>query len=150
MGAVSYPDIKVIDFINASLVPIQILSDAKPYADDYKVMWTPLLIVLDQGGGEHLRSVGFLPPDELIPFLMLGMVKVYFDNDDLADALKFQERILAEYPESAAAPEALFLHGVTLYKTTKDVGKLKGVYEEIKKRYPASDWVKKASPYRLL
>jgi len=150
MGAVTYPDSKDVEFINASLVPIRLPSDAQPYAADYKVKWTPNLIVLDQDGKEHHRSMGFLSPEELIPFLMLGMAKVYFDHDDFANALVLLEKVLEEYPKREAAPEALYLRGVTLYKTTGDAWKLKQAYDELASCYPESEWLKKASPYAFL
>ncbi len=150
MGAVSYPDKKVVAFVSERLIPIQVLSDAKPISDDFQVKWTPTLIVLDQEGREHHRSVGFLPPEELIPFLMLGMAKARFDHDEFKEALELLAKVLSEYPGSAAAPEAFYLRGITLYKTTEDGGKLKETYEGLRERYPESAWTKKASPYRLL
>ena len=80
MGAVTYPDSRVAEFINNRMIPLQMLYDAQPYASDYNVKWTPTIITLDQKGKEHHRIVGFLPPDEFIPGLLLGTAKVNFDR----------------------------------------------------------------------
>ena len=79
MGAVTYPDSKVAGFVNDRMIPIQLLANAKPYADDFNVKWTPTVIVLDEDGKEHSRTVGFLPPEEFVPSLLLGIIKAHFD-----------------------------------------------------------------------
>ncbi len=63
MGAVTYPDTRVAEFVNSRMVPVQLLADAKPYADDFNVKWTPTVIVLDENGKEHSRTIGFFPPE---------------------------------------------------------------------------------------
>jgi len=150
MAAVSYPEKNVVDFVSANLIPIQVASDAEPLASDFLVSWTPLLILLDADGKEHCRSMGFLPPEELVPYLMLGIAKIHFDRDDLVKAIQVFDSLLVKYPRSIAAPEALFLCGVSLFKDRKDPGRLKETYEDLKERYPDSDWVVRSSPYRLL
>src|SRR5512136_870622 len=100
MDAVTYPDEKVVDFIGKSIVPLKLSFDAKPMADDYNVKWTPTLITINGGGKEHHRTVGFLPPEELIPSLMLGIGKVHFDAERIGEALKYFEKIVKEFPRS--------------------------------------------------
>lgn len=150
MGAVTYPDSKVVEFIEENLVPIQLPHKAKPESDRYNVKWTPTILVIDWDGKEHHRSVGFLPPDDFIPFLMLGIGKASFDYDRFDLAIDCFERILKEFPQSKAAPEAFYLRGVSLYKRTEDAKPLKEAYEGLKERYPGSEWAEKAEPYRLL
>ena len=72
MDAVTYPDTKVAAFINSSLIPLRIASDSQPLATDFNITWTPTLITLDVNGKEHHRTVGFLPPEELIASLCWG------------------------------------------------------------------------------
>jgi len=150
MDAVTYPENKVADFIINNLIPLRIPSDAKPHSADFKITWTPTLIVLDQEGNEHHRTVGFLPPEELIPSLLLGMAKTGFEQQRYAEALSAIQELLGTYPGSDAAPEALFLKGVAGYKSTHDPKPLKEAYEQLQSRYPASEWTKRAYPYRLL
>ena len=108
MGTVTYPDSRVAEFINNHTIPVQMLYDAQPYASDYKVKWTPTIIILDQDGEEHHRVVGFLPPDEFIPGLLLGMVKVNFDRDQLDEAyIPPRCHPVQEYPQTGVAQGCL-------------------------------------------
>ena len=149
MDAVSYPDEKVANFIIDKVVPVRILADS-PLASDFKVTWTPTLVTLDFYGKEHYRTVGFLPPDELVSFLLLGIAKTDFDGQQYSDAILNLNMLLAGYPQSAAAPEAVFIRGVARYKSTKDTSPLKEAYQQLTAAYPGSEWAKRAQPYRLL
>lgn len=149
MGAVTYPNEKVADFVTSRLVPLQVPSDSS-LAADFKVKWTPTIIVLDFYGREHHRTVGFFPPEEFIPSLLLGMGKVDFDTDQFNDGILHFDALLKEYPRSAAAPEAIYLRGVSRYKASHNAAPLKEAYEKLKADYPASEWTKRAEPYGLL
>ena len=58
--------------------------------------------------------------------------------------------LLANYPASDAAPEAVFARGVYRYKSTHDPATLKEAYELLEKHYPQNQWTKRAYAYRLL
>jgi hypothetical protein len=150
MGAVTFPDAKVMAFIKQNLIPIRLPHDHKPLAEQFQVKWTPALVTLDTEGKEHHRTVGFLSPEELIPSLLLGKAKIDFDHEDFAKALVSLEALLKDYPKSGAAPEAIFLRGVCRYKSTHTPKPLKEAYEKLAKDYPDSEWTKRAYPYRLL
>jgi tetratricopeptide (TPR) repeat protein len=150
MGAVTYPNDKVVEFIMGHMVPVQVLFNAEPLATDFNVKWTPTVITLDMEGKEHHRTIGFLPPEELIPSLMLGIAKCHFDQSKFPEAIVMLDRLLKEYPKSDAAPEAIYLRGVSEYQTTHHAESLKKAYERLKSEFPSSEWVKRAKPYSLL
>jgi tetratricopeptide (TPR) repeat protein len=150
MDAVTYPDAKVIGFIGENMIPLRVQFDAQPLSADFKVKWTPTLVTLDSHGTEHHRTVGFLSPEELIPSLLLGIAKTYFEADRFDEALQNFEKLLAEYPKSDSAPEAIYLQGVCRYKSTHDAKPLKEAYEKLSAEYPSSEWTRRAYPYRLL
>jgi hypothetical protein len=150
MDAVTYPKNEVVEFLNKAVIPLRIPSDAKPLADDFNLKWTPMLVVLDWNGKEHQRTVGFLPPEELIPSLLLGIAKTHFDLDQFGDAMVMLDKILSDHGGSGAAPEAVFLKGVCGYKSTHNPSPLKQAYEKLQATYPTSEWTKRALPYRLL
>jgi hypothetical protein len=150
MDAVTYPDDLVAQFINANLMPLRVKSDSMPLAKDFNLTWTPTLITLDQDGKEHYRTVGFLSATELIPSLLLGIAKVYFETAKLDKCLATLERLISEHPKSKAAPEAVFLRGVAGYKSTHDPKPLKAAYETLQAEYPGTEWADRAQPYRLL
>ncbi len=150
MDAVTYPQKKVSEFIEKNLVPLRVAYDAQPLASDFKVTWTPTLITTDAKGREHHRTVGFLSPEQLIPSLMLGMAKVHFDENRYDAALALLDELLTQYAQSDSAPEAIYLQGVSRYKSTHSPRPLKEAYEKLQKSYPSSEWTRRAAPYRLL
>lgn len=135
--------------MQAEVVPLRVQADA-PLAAEFRVTWTPTLVTLDFYGKEHHRTVGFLPPDELIPSLELGKARVDFDDGQYNDAIIHLDRLLRLYPASGSAPEAVFLRGVSRYKSSHDAKPLKEAYEKLAAEYPESEWAKRAHPYSLL
>jgi tetratricopeptide (TPR) repeat protein len=150
MDAVTYPNESVIEFIQKYMIPLRVAFDAQPLSTDFNLKWTPTLITLDADGKEHQRTVGFLPPEELIPSLMLGIAKSYFDRERFSEALSALDKLLTGYPKSDSAPEAIYLQGVCKYKSTHNAKPLKEAYEKLQAKYPSSEWTKRAYPYRLL
>jgi hypothetical protein len=150
MGAVTYPDSKVIEFLNGRMISVQLLFDAQPCAADFTIKWTPTMITLDEAGKEHHRIVGFLGPEDFIATELLGIAKTNFDRDKFAEALSDLDKILTTFPKSKAAPEAIYLKGVCGYKSTHDPKPLKAAWEKLKAEYPTSDWTERAQPYSLL
>ncbi len=150
MDAVTYPDERVVDFIQETLIPLRISFDAQPLASQFDLKWTPTLIILDPQGKEHQRTVGFLPPEELIPSLLLGIAKSHFDQEGFSEALSLLERIISDHPHSDSAPEAIYLRGVCGYKKTHNPKPLKEAYEYLQTHHPSSVWTKRAYPYRFL
>ncbi|MGB6063233.1 MAG: hypothetical protein WBG50_00380 [Desulfomonilaceae bacterium] len=150
MDAVTYPQEAVAKFIQENLIPLRVAYDHKPLSADFKVKWTPTLITLDPDGTEHHRTVGFLGPDELIASLMLGMGKSHFDREEFDKAISRLNLLLESYPKSDAAPEAIFLRGVSLYKSTHDPKPLRASYDKLSAEYPDHEWTKRAYPYRLI
>lgn len=150
MGAVTYPNKKVAEFITGQMIPIQVPFDAKPLATDFNVKWTPTVITLDEEGKEHHRTIGFLPPEEFIPSLLLGIAKCHFDREKFQESMAVLDQLLTRFPNSDAAPEAIYLRGVAEYKSTHSAKPLKEAYERLKTQYPSSEWLKRAHPYSLL
>ena len=150
MDAVTYPSAAVISYLTHNVVPLRVPYDHESLAACFRVSWTPTLVTLAPDGTEHYRTVGFLPPDELIPSLLLGSAKWHFDEGRVDRALHDLEEILESYPQSESAAEATYLRGVCRYKASHDPRPLKEAYEQLKAEYPGSEWEKRASPYRLL
>ncbi len=150
MDAATYPNPKVIDFLQNKVIPLQLPHNAQPYAADYGIKWTPSLLLIDAGGKEHHRVLGYLPPVELIPSLMLGIGKGCFNQDRFKEALENLEQVISEYAYSSSAPEAVFLKGVASYKSTHQPGHLKEAYNTLQVRYHYSEWSRRAYPYWLL
>ncbi len=150
MDAVTYPDDKVGSFLKDRVIPVRVPYNHKPLAEDFNVQWTPTIVTLDEEGKESHRTVGFLAPEELIPSLLLGIGKSLFEAGRFEEGISAFDELLSEYPKSDSAPEAIYLRGVSLYKSTHDAKPLKGAYEKLAAEYPDTQWTKRAYPYRLL
>jgi len=150
MGAVTYPNTKVIEFIGNTVIPVQLQSNAEPMATDYNVKWTPNILILDADGKEHHRSIGFLPPPEMVAFVLAGIGRMHFDLDRFKDAISTFEKVISDFPYTGWAPEAVYFRGVALYKMTHEAQPLKEAYEKLQAHYHWSEWAKRAQPYWLL
>jgi tetratricopeptide (TPR) repeat protein len=146
MDADTYPDRNVTEFITEHIVPLRILFGAVPLSRNFKVKWTPTLIVLDISGKEHYRIVGFTTAEEIIPTLLLGIAKTYFELDQLDQAIRNLDKIISEHPKSDQAPEATYLRGVSGYKSTHNRNHLKQAYEKLRDGYPQTERAKRALP----
>jgi outer membrane protein assembly factor BamD (BamD/ComL family) len=114
------------------------------------VKWTPTLISANGEGKDHRRPEGALPPEEMIPSILLGVGKVHLDAERIDKALAFFDQIVEKYPRSESTAEAIYLKGVCQYKSTHNAKPLKMAYERLQADYPTSIWTKRAYPYRLL
>jgi hypothetical protein len=150
MDAVAFTDPSVVSFIANHLVPVRVAADDPGLGPKYKVKWTPTLLLLDADGVEQSRTLGFYPPEELVPALLLGIGKWKFNLPDRPAAAAIFERIAADFPKSPAAPEAAYLAGVSRYIEGHDIGELIGIYDRIAGSWPASPWATRADPYRFL
>ena len=150
MGAVSFPNKDVVRFINNNLIPLRVFADAQPISTDFNIWWTPNIITLDSEGREHHRTVGFLPPEEFIPSLMLGIGKTFFDLGKFDEAIAILKELVTKCPQSRAAPEAVYYSGVSSFKVAHDASHLKKAYERLHAEYPDNEWTFRAWPYSLL
>ncbi|MEP6818558.1 MAG: tetratricopeptide repeat protein [bacterium] len=100
---------------------------------------------MDSSGKERWRIEGYLPKNEFRAQLELGLARIFFMDKQWADAEQKYAQVRERYPETAAAPEAVYWRGVSQYKRTNDHTVLGGVAEELEEKYPASVWTQKAS-----
>ena len=151
LAAVTYPNSNVCFSVEKDFIPIQVdFNKNKALVKRFSVKWTPTIIIFDADGNEHLRFIGFLPPEDFIAQLILGKGKVEFDQDHFEQAMQCFQEILVRYPKADAAPEAQYLLGVTKYKASHDPKQLKLGLEALQRDYPNSEWTKKARPYALI
>jgi outer membrane protein assembly factor BamD (BamD/ComL family) len=109
------------------------------------VQWTPTVIVADPEGRERYRFEGYLPAEDFLAQLELGLGKSAFANGDFAAAERYFRDVATKFPKSDTAPEALYWMGVSKYKRTNDAGALKETAQAFRSQYRDSQWAKKAS-----
>jgi outer membrane protein assembly factor BamD (BamD/ComL family) len=124
----------------------------KDQAEDYRrfgqrfgAQWTPTLLVIDSEGNERHRIEGFLPAEDLIAQLLLGLGHSAFARERWDEAERRFREVVDRFPRSEAAPEALYWAGVSRYKAKGNAAALAETGREFTKRYQDSSWAKKAS-----
>lgn len=151
MDRVTYSNEKVIEFIGENVVPVRIVApESQALVKDFNLTRTPMWLILNSGGVEDHRTVGFFSPEDLIPTMMLGIAKAQFNQGRFDEALSTLEKLLVEYPEDDSIPEAIYLRGGTLFRITRDRRHLREIYEQLQAEHPLSAWTKRAYPYRLI
>jgi len=141
-----YPDPQVSEFITQHFVTGRIHIKEQPAMwKRFHIRWTPTVLVLADDGTEARRIEGFLPADELLGQLGLALGFAAVNRKDWATARTEFERALAEYPDTDAAPEALYWTGVAKYSASHDANELKALGRQFSERYTDSAWAKRAS-----
>ena len=104
----------------------------------YRPFWTPTLLWLDPDGRVLNRWPGLLGPEELMGQLDLGEALVGLRRGRFEEAVERLERCVEQWPETAAAPEALYWAGNVRYVQDNDRDALDRSRAELVERYPES------------
>jgi hypothetical protein len=115
------------------------------YFHRFGAVWTPTVLILDPQGEERWRVEGYLPKKEFRAQLEMGLARVDFMRKRWADAEQRYVRIIEDYGDTVAAPEAVYWWGVSQYKRTNDHTVLGEVAERLTQKYGDSVWAQKAS-----
>jgi hypothetical protein len=141
-----YPNERVARFVNDNFLPVKLhIREQQPAFERFGAQWTPTLIILDSDGKERYRFEGFLPPEDFLAELHMGLAKAGFARNDFAAAEKYYRAVIEHFPESHVAPEAQYWAGVSRYKATGDAKALADTAAAFQSRYSDSSWAKKAS-----
>lgn len=107
MEAVTYHDPRIIEFVNRSCIPLRVsTSSSSSLPAEFRIQYTPTIVLVDEDGKEHDRVVGFLRPEEFIPSVSLSIGKALFNKGQCDRAMGFFDAIVADYPRSQAAQPA--------------------------------------------
>jgi TolA-binding protein len=115
------------------------------YFHRFGALWTPTVLVLDSDGRERARIEGYLPKEEFRAQLELALARVAFEHKRWADAERAYASVVERYPDSKAAPEAVYWRGVSRYKVTNDHTVLSEITDALNEKYADSVWALKAS-----
>ena len=141
-----YPDPRVSELITQRFVPVRIHIKEQPTMwKRFNVRWTPTVLMLAPDGTEGRRVEGFLPRDELLGQIELGLGFLAVNRKDWAAARREFEQVVEKYPDTDAAPEALYWTGVAKYSASHDATELKSLGRQFKERYTDTAWAKRAS-----
>ena len=145
-----YTDPRVASFITEHFLPVRV--HARAQADDFKrlgarfsAQWTPTILLIDWKGEERHRIEGFLPADDFLAQLMLGLAHSAFARGAFDQAERWARQVVDRFPNTESAPEALYWAGVSKYKATGDPTPLTETAAQFANQYQDTSWAKKAS-----
>jgi hypothetical protein len=110
----------------------------------FGIQWTPVLLVLDAKGKEQHRWEGYLPPDEFLAQLRLGLAKAAFGEGRWEEAARRFDDVAREHAGGELGALATYYAGVARYKGG-DPQALPRTAEALRKRYAGSAWATKSS-----
>jgi hypothetical protein len=146
LDAEVYPQEQVAKSVNEHFIPVKIHIKERPQDfSRFKADWTPTLILAEADGAERHRVVGFLPADDFLAQLHLGLAKAAFSLGQFGEAKAAFEMVATRHPQTDAAPEAVYWTAVSGYKASGDPEFLKKGGAELRDRWPQSEWAKKGS-----
>ena len=145
-----YTDPRVVRFISDQFVPVRVhvrdqADEFKKLSAKYSAPWTPTILVIDSTGEERHRIEGFLPANDFLAQLALGLGHSAFLRSDFKEAERWFREVVERYAETESAPEALYWAGVARYKATGDAAALRETAQQFRQRYQGTSWAKKAS-----
>ena len=145
-----WPDPRVVKFVTDNFIParVHVKDDSalfQRFGEKYGAQWTPTILELDSSGTERHRIEGFLPNHDFLSQLMLGRAHIAFAEGKWDEAEQRFREIVEKFPDTDAAPEALYWAGVSPYKATHDNASLKATATAFRERYQGTPWAKKAS-----
>ena len=133
-------------FINGNFIPVKIHIKEQPKTfERFGAQWTPTIQILDPDGSKRHQFEGFLPSDDFLAQLKIGLAHSAFARQQWKEAESRYEDIVKALPSTDAAAEALYWLGVSRYKDSGDGAFLQQTAEAFKTRYHDSTWAKKAS-----
>jgi TolA-binding protein len=136
----------VASFITENFIPVRIHIKEQPQSfERFSAQWTPTIIILDSDATERHRFEGYMPAEEFLAQLELGLAKIAFARQQWSEAEQRYREIAEKFPNSEVAPEALYWAGVAKYKGTNDPSALGETAQAFKQKYPESVWAKKSS-----
>ncbi len=139
-----YPDPRVAQFVTEHFVPARAHIKEQPQTfERFNAQWTPTILVTDANGTERHRIEGFLPAQDFVAQLKIGLAHAARLSGNFADA-ETRYRELANGDDDVAA-ESLYWAGVSKYKATNDASALGETAKAFTDRFPDSTWAKKAS-----
>ena len=148
-----YTDPRVVDFIQQHFTPVRAhvrenREEFKKLGSRFNAQWTPTTLIVDSDGNERHRIEGVLPADDFLAQLALGLAHSAFARGSFTEAEPLFREVVDQYPNTDAAPEALYWAGVSRYKGSGDGSALADTSRAFSTRYTDTSWAKKASVWK--
>ena len=145
MGAVTYPDPAVEQYLRDHFIPVQFnVAEQPEVMDQFNTPWTPTLIVQDADGREHRRSQGYLDPGRFLGEMSLAWLKDAIDRRDFNAAReRSTEAMDRTKGDPTREPEALYWSSVAAYKASEDPNNLLQGWNRLMDQFPQREWARR-------
>jgi hypothetical protein len=145
LDAVTYPDARVVEAVNARFVPLKLnlFDDPREVVRPLNVLWTPTILFADRRGTVHYRNVNFLPPDLFLTLLDIGEASVDLHWSRVDHAIELLRGSYERNPEGLLAPEVLYWWGIAVYLKTHSNDEMYQVWDRLRERFPDSIWTQR-------
>ena len=144
-----YPSPEVTELVSEHFIPVRIHIKEQPTMwKRFGVRWTPTVLILDPEGREVHRIEGYLPTDNFLAQLELGLGFVYVAEKKWQEAANEFAQVVRDHPDTDAAPEAMYWEGVSKYSGSHDASALAALTKQFATRYSDTSWAKRASIWK--
>jgi TolA-binding protein len=146
MDTVTYPNDEVAQLLHDRFVCFKPQMDRhQELAQRYGVLWTPGMLWLDERGTKRHSNVGFFEPREFLAECTYGAGKVAGGRKDWKTALQCFDEVQQRWPDSFAAPAAMYWGAVAAKFATGKTDELLRRWRELLSGHPGSAWAMKIS-----
>ncbi|HYT92460.1 MAG TPA: thioredoxin fold domain-containing protein [Gemmataceae bacterium] len=144
MDTVTYPDSRVAAFIAGHFIPARLrVKESPELVQEYLVGWTPNVVLTDDLGKVHYRVEGYLPPEDFLAYLSLGVGKYRLNRKHFDQAKERFDEVARRHAGTDVGAEALYWLGVAKYKQFHDSAQLRPSWQGLALEYPNSEWTKR-------
>jgi len=113
MNTVTYPETRVAAFIADHFISARLrVKESPELVQEYLVGWTPNVVIADDQGRVHYRVEGYLPPDEFLAHLSLGIGKYWLNRKQFPQSGKRFEEVARGHSGTDTGAKALYWPGV--------------------------------------
>src|SRR5436190_13407140 len=113
MDTVTYPDPRVAQFIVGHFLAARVhVKESPQLVQEYLIGWTPNVVVADDQGKVHYRVEGYLPPEEFVAHLSLGIGKYWLNRKQFEQARERFDEVARRHSGTDIGAEAFYWLGV--------------------------------------
>ena len=141
MDRFSFEDPRVGEYVNDHFVPVRLMvRENHALARRHVVLWTPVLLVVDENARVHDRIDGYLPAAELVAHLALALGRYELACGRPERAAEALSGVLTHHAGTEMAAQAAWWLGIAHFRQSQDSARLRAEWTELARAHPRSPW----------
>lgn len=154
MNTDTYPNEKVAEVLSQNVIPLKMpVTEGweQPNAVPFQVQMITTLLIMDKDKRVYQRMIGYMPPEELVPWILLGLGKAQFYTGRFEQAISNLDKLLTENPPDLPwVVEGMYLRGIALFRLHGETDELKATLKQLHTTYGDMNWcTKRASSFTV-